>query len=281
MAVSCSPLVSFITSGTASYGLARKARFSSVTSREMRATSRSFRVNCSAASFSEGGQTADSDENPYKVLGVNPFESFDKVKTAYAKRQKDAEKKGDEAALSRIEKAYDKIMMAQLANRRKGLTFGSFEVSKDIKYADKQPIVPWGPRYAPSSKRDILINLAISAVFGLWIIYTQSADWKPFQFLIFGYMWRVFDKLKDYEKAEPSVSSEEDEGKKTKGGKRLLRTLGLVFSCVAVCSLAYTGVLNGIEFLGQYIPRFLINSQELIVTLATATSLFFIGSYYR
>lgn len=27
------------------------------------------------------------------------------------------------------------------------------QVSKDIKYADKQPIVPWGPRFAISIKR--------------------------------------------------------------------------------------------------------------------------------
>ncbi|KAI5069001.1 hypothetical protein GOP47_0015302 [Adiantum capillus-veneris] len=278
MALLASPLVCFITNGSASSNFLRRAR----PLPSLRHSS--LPIKCSSASFSEGGQAAEPNENPYKVLGVNPFESFDKVKAAYAKRQKDAEKRGDEATLSRIESAYDKIMMAQLANRKQGLTFGSFQVSKDIKYADKQPIVPWGPRYAPSSKRDILINLAISAVFGLWIISTQSADWKPFQFLIFGYMWRVFDKLQHYEKAEPFTPSEEEdgEGKRTsKGGKRLLRTLGLVFSCVAVCSLAYTGILNGIELLGQYIPRFLINSQELIVTIATSILLFFVGSYYR
>ncbi|MCO5581167.1 hypothetical protein L7F22_035045 [Adiantum nelumboides] len=281
MAVLASPLVCFITNGSASCNFGRRARISFL---PPRSRGSSFQINCSSASFSEGGQAAESDENPYKVLGVNPFESFDKVKAAYAKRQKDAEKRGDEAALSRVERAYDKIMMVQLANRKQGLTFGSFQVSKDIKYADKQPIVPWGPRYAPSSKRDILINLAISAVFGLWIICTQSADWKPFQFLIFGYMWRVFDKLQHYERAEPPIPSEEEdgEGKRTgKGGKRLLRTLGLVFSCVAICSLAYTGLLNGIELLGQYIPHFLVNSQELIVTIATCVVLFFVGSYYR
>ncbi|CAL9161713.1 unnamed protein product, partial [Musa hybrid cultivar] len=49
--------------------------------------------------------------------------------------------------LFQLEKAYDRIMMSQLQNR-KGLTFGNFmDVSKDIKYADKQPIVSWGPRY--------------------------------------------------------------------------------------------------------------------------------------
>ena len=28
-----------------------------------------------------------------------------------------------------------------------------FQVSKDIKYADKQPIVPWGPRFVFASKK--------------------------------------------------------------------------------------------------------------------------------
>lgn len=238
-----------------------------------------LQVVCHAASFA-GGQAADADENPYQVLGVSPFESFEKIKAAYAKRHKDAEKRGDEATLSRIEGAYDKIMMKQLANRKQGLAFGSIEVSKDIKYADKQPLFPWGPRYAPSSKTDILINLAISAVFGAWITSTQSADWKPLQFLIFGFMWRIFNKLKEFEPTE-SRSDEEDQGRRNKSGKRLLRTLGLVFSCVAVSSLAYTGALNAIELLGLFIPRILINSQELIITVISSVLLFFIGSYYR
>ncbi|XP_068461566.1 callose synthase 10-like isoform X2 [Phaseolus vulgaris] len=36
---------------------------------------------------------------------------------------------GDEATASRLEKAYDKLMMAQLTNRKKGVTFGSFKVA--------------------------------------------------------------------------------------------------------------------------------------------------------
>lgn len=86
------------------------------------------------------------------------------VKAAYARRRKDAEKRGDEAALAQVvyawqslsnsfsfslcmivvrsehskqalliflfqlEKAYDKIMMSQLTKRKKGVTFGSFKV---------------------------------------------------------------------------------------------------------------------------------------------------------
>jgi len=115
-----------------------------------------------------------------QVLGVNPIEGFDKVKAAYEKKRKEAEKQGDEAAAAQVcyyfyllkekdfvgncfvlissylyllmsfkwgtclmlgilscglaiyhfqlEKAYDKLMMAQLTNRKKGVTYGSFKV---------------------------------------------------------------------------------------------------------------------------------------------------------
>eukprot|EP01018_Ginkgo_biloba_P030817 Gb_27850 [translate_table: standard] len=235
-----------------------------------------YRIVCSAASAA-GGSSANSDENPYKVLGVSPIERFDMIKVSYTKKYKDAERRGDEASMAQLERAYDKIMMAQLSNRKQGLTFGSVEVSKDIRYADKQPIIPWGPRYARSGQRDILINLGISTFFAGWMAYAGSADWKPLQFLIFGYIFRIFEKLKAFEPPE----NVEDESRGIRTGKRLLRTLGLVFSCIAISSLAYTGVLNIIEFIGFYIPRALINGQELFVTISSAVMLFFLGSYYR
>jgi hypothetical protein len=56
-------------------------------------------------------------------------------------------------------------MMTQLSNRKQGLTFGSFEVSKEIKYADKRSWFPWGPKVAQLGQKEVLINLAISAFF--------------------------------------------------------------------------------------------------------------------
>lgn len=37
-----------------------------------------------------------------QVLGVSPIEGFDMVKAAYARRRKDAERRGDEAALAQV-----------------------------------------------------------------------------------------------------------------------------------------------------------------------------------
>lgn len=241
-------------------------------------------ASSSSSSASAAGSTnPNGDFNPYEILGVSPIEKFDTIKAAYTKKKKEAEIKGDEQTASRLEKAYDKVMMAQLSNRKKGVTFGSFKVSKDIKYADKQPIIPWGPRFAKSSENDVRINLAISAVFTAWIAVTQSAEYKPLQFLAFAFVYRLFEKLKSFESPKSSTINEdgEDPGEGLRMGKRLLRSLALVFGCIAVSSLAYTFALNIVESASGYIPSLLYNSQELIITASSAFMLFILGSFYR
>ncbi|XP_024542162.1 uncharacterized protein LOC9647459 isoform X1 [Selaginella moellendorffii] len=239
-------------------------------------------ATCNAADMSAGFGSG-AEENPYEVLGVNPLESFDKIKVLYSRKHKDAEKSGNEAAAARLERAYDKIMMSQLSKRKKGLTFGAVEVSKNIKYADKQPLLPWGPKKARSIKRDIMINVGISVAMSVWVVISEGmADWKPLQVLIFGYVFQLFNKLKQYEPPDVTVYDEEDHNKNVaKSGKRLLRTFGLVFGCVTVASLVFTGILNGIEIIGASIPRALYNSQETFVTIVSAVLMFFVGSFYR
>ncbi|XP_016455093.2 protein CHLOROPLAST J-LIKE DOMAIN 1, chloroplastic isoform X2 [Nicotiana tabacum] len=239
------------------------------------------RMVCAAASAA-GSSTSSDDSNPYEVLGVSPIEGFDMVKAAYARRRKDAERRGDEAALAQLEKAYDTIMMSQLTKRKKGVTFGSFKVSKEIRYADKQPIVPWGPRFTKSDDKDMKINLAISAVFIAWVFIKRNAEWKPLQFLAFVFVYRIFEKLKAFEPPSPTFTEEgEDEGRMLRMGKRLLRSLALVFGCIALASLGYTGLLNLIEYANGFIPVFLYNNQELLVTGFTAVVLHIMASYYR
>ncbi|KAL7185033.1 hypothetical protein ACSBR2_027053 [Camellia fascicularis] len=201
------------------------------------------RVIC-ASSSAAGSSGSDSDFNPYQVLGVSPIEGFDVIKAAYTRKHKDAERRGDEVTAAQLEKAYDKVMMAQLTNRKKGVTFGSFKVSKDIKYADKQPVLPWGPRFTKSSVQDMRINLAISAVFTAWVFIKRNAEWKPLQFLAFVFVYRIFEKLKAFEPpTSPTFTEEgEDEGRALRMGKRLLRSLALVFGCIALSSLVYVSI---------------------------------------
>ncbi|KAL0797516.1 hypothetical protein Bca101_052690 [Brassica carinata] len=172
-----------------------------------------------ASSSAAGNPQSDGDFNPYEVLGVNPIEGFDKIKQTYGRKLKDAQRSGDEATAALLEKAYDKLMYSQLMDRKKGVTFGSFKVSKEIKYADKQPIIPWGPR--------------------------------------------IFEKLKSFEAPSSPTYNEEGEenGRGLRMGKRLLRSLSLVFGSILVASLAYTGILNVIEYMGSSIPIALYNNQ--------------------
>lgn len=238
-------------------------------------------VSCGAESAA-GSSSSENDFNPYEVLGVNPIEGFDKIKVTYQRKRKDAERRGDYATADRLESAYDKLMMVQLSNRKKGITAGSFQVSKDIKYADKQPLVPWGPRFAKSDIKDMQINMAISAAFIAWILIKRTAEWQPVQFISFVYVYRIFEKLKTFEPPVSTFTEEgEDEGRLMRMGKRLLRSLSLVFGCIAVSSLGYTGVLNGIELVRGYIPTFLYNNQELLVTATTSIALYIMASYYR
>ncbi|GFZ05970.1 hypothetical protein Acr_18g0001400 [Actinidia rufa] len=91
-----------------------------------RASTQDKKLVC-AASSAAGSSSSDHDFNPYQVLGVSPVEGFEAIKVAYTRKRKDAERRGDEATTAQLEKAYDKIMMAQLMNRKKGVTFGSFQ----------------------------------------------------------------------------------------------------------------------------------------------------------
>ncbi|XP_044469354.1 uncharacterized protein LOC123198674 [Mangifera indica] len=258
------------------------SRFSFSLVRFPRTISWNRRMICAAASTA-GSSNSDSELNPYEVLGVSPIAGFEMVKAAYAKKRKEAEKNNDEATAARLEKAYDKLMMEQLTKRKKGVTFGSFKVSKEIKYADKQPIVPWGPRYSKSDDKDMRINLAITAAFTAWIAIKRHAEYKPLQFLAFAFVYRIFEKLKKFEPAvSPTFTEEgEDDGRAVRMGKRILRSLGLVFGCIAVASLAFTGILNFIESTNGFIPAFLYNNQELIVTASSAVMLYIMASFYR
>ncbi|KAH0863598.1 hypothetical protein HID58_080809 [Brassica napus] len=223
---------------------------------------------------------SDGDFNPYDVLGVTPIEGLYKIKQTYGRKLNEAKRSGDVATAALLEKAYDKLMYSQLMNMKK--------VSKDIKYADKQPIIPYGPRYkipyestySKSSRNDMLINLTITTVFCR----------------VHGLPSNVALNTNRCTPSSPTYNEEgEENGRGLRMGKRLnLRSLSLVFGSILVhlwyvnistlCCFkesAYTGILNVIEYMGSSIPNTLYNNQELIVTASSALMLYVMESYYR
>lgn len=235
------------------------------------------------AAAAAGSAEFGDEENPYELLGIRPLDSFDHMKMAYKKKRKDAEETGDDEFLAKLDKAYDTVMMQQLQYRKKGVTYGSVQVSKDIKYADNQPMVPWGPRFSRSTVKDMRINMAISAAFVVWIAIMGNADWKPLQFLCFAFFYRILQKLRATEPAITPIYNEygEVEGRGIRMAKRVVRALGLIFGCVFTASLGYTAAINLIELSMQYTPRIVYYYQELIVTAAASVLLYITASYYR
>ncbi|KAM0883004.1 hypothetical protein ACQ4PT_031911 [Festuca glaucescens] len=235
------------------------------------------------AAAAAGGADFSEEESSYEILGITPLDSFDNMKLAYKRKHKEAEEMGDEDYLAKLEKAYDTVMMQQLQYRKKGVTYGSVEVSKDIKYADNQPIVPWGPRPSKSAVKDVRINMAISAAIVVWIAIIGTADWKPLQFLCFGFFYRILQKLRVTEPPITPIYNEygELEGRGVRMAKRVFRALGLIFGCVFAASLGYTTALNVVEFSWQHTPRIVYYYQELIVTAAASVLLCITASYYR
>ncbi|KAH0863560.1 hypothetical protein HID58_080771 [Brassica napus] len=149
-------------------------------------------------------------------------------------------------------------------------------VSKDIKYADKQPIIPWG--YSKSSRNDMLINLAIATVFSAWIAIQRSVEYKPLQFMSFVFMYIIFEKLKSFE--APSSPTLTRKGQKMDGienGKEASSVSFISFWLYSFCifdmsiyqhSAAYTGILNVIEYMGSSIAIALYNNQVNVLAYA-------------
>ncbi|RLN41191.1 DnaJ domain containing protein, expressed [Panicum miliaceum] len=209
----------------------------------------------SAAGSQEFG--AGEIENPYEVeliLGISWLDGFDfdQVKMVYKKKRKDEKS------------SCDREYLLKLLNQKKWVTYGSSQVSKDIRYAGYQPIVPWGPRYSRSTVKDLRINMAISAAFIMCISTMGHADWKPLQFLCFAYFYRILEKLKTTEPDIAPIYNEygEVEGRGIHMARRVLRSLGLVLGSIIAASLGHTGLANFSQFLGQYIPSVVYNFQE-------------------
>ncbi|CAI6004203.1 unnamed protein product [Closterium sp. NIES-64] len=192
-----------------------------------------LRITCNAAS--PGAQPA---EDPYQVLGVRPLDSFDAIKLAHRKKLRDAEGKGDEAEIERIDRAYDAIMMRQLTYAQEGSDIWVPRGGVDGGVAEhglEDPAVEM-PEENPSSSS----SLSSTAV---WMVGAQSTDWKILQFLLSFYIFQLFMKL------DPFYPQNTEEGEKRwqRNGRRLTRALSLVFGVIALASLGGGTMAEALE----------------------------------
>ncbi|GAQ79197.1 DnaJ domain containing protein [Klebsormidium nitens] len=222
-------------------------------------------VQCSVAGAAPGG--AAEEEDPYAVLGVSRLASSDDIMSARRRRVKDAERRGDTAAQERLEKAYDSIMYGQLNKRASGIAFGNVEVSKDIKYADRQPLTPkWWPKKAPVDRKNTLINAAVA---GILIISTAgmkypNADKLPL--VLVAMILRLYFKLGEFYPYE----EEDREEKANARNQLLLRVLGLSFGTFGVAGLLSSLAASALAF-----------PPAIVVNTVVVATVFYVVSFLR
>lgn len=77
--------------------------------------------------------------DPYRVLGIERDADTNAINRAYSQKKYAA--RGNDALTAQIEQAHSQLMMSALSARMKGKG-----VSKDVAYADNEPLFPWRPK---------------------------------------------------------------------------------------------------------------------------------------
>ncbi|MEW5303479.1 MAG: hypothetical protein WDW36_006166 [Sanguina aurantia] len=97
-------------------------------------------VACAAAS---------SSNDPYSVLGIKPDATSNEINRAYTKKKYEARLSVKDTA--KVEQAHSSIMMSGLTARMKA------GASKDVAYADTEPLFPWRPKRWDATPKIIMI----------------------------------------------------------------------------------------------------------------------------
>lgn len=90
------------------------------------------------------------------MLGIPANADFKQVQRAYNNKRRDAQ--GDEAALARVEAAYNAFFMGSLTSRVAGGT------TKDVRFADRPKYFPWRPRCVRVGQESVCVGACGRAV---------------------------------------------------------------------------------------------------------------------
>lgn len=192
------------------------------------------RVRNSAAGYPSG-----TPDDPYKILGVPMDADSNAIARAY--RVKKYEARGNDKLSQKIENAHDKLMMSALSARLKG----GGAVSKDILYADREPLFPWRPKRWDATPRIIMIFGAICLVLTAYGFQSPSIS-KVVGCLLLGVVGNVMKQNAiNPPPKDASMATEEERGRAGRNFVRggllaVLATMGGVLLCTAPEYLSQT-----------------------------------------
>lgn len=142
------------------------------------------------------------------MLQIPPDSTTNEINRAYTKRK--YEFRLDDAMRAKVEQAHSAIMMNSLKSRMEG----KGNVSKDILYADQEPLFPWKPRRWDATPQVMLILCAIQAFLAMSAFQGPNLS-KMIGAMLVGIAGNVMKQNAIYPPAaeEEPVIDEEEEGR--------------------------------------------------------------------
>ena len=128
-----------------------------------------------------------------------------------------------------------------------------------------------------SSRKDVLINLALFCLFAAWGVLSPSPGVQPMTLGMVTFFFRVNAKM-----VELFPSPPDRDAAKTHEVKRMGRTIGLVLGAIAAGIIAVVAApLLLSSALALPLPAWVLVRQEALVNVATCAMMAIIASYYR
>ena len=137
--------------------------------------------------------------------------------------------------------------------------------------------MPWRPRKAVSSKRDVLINAALFGLLAAWGVLSPSPGVQPMTVGLVAFFFRQNAKMVDLFPSPP-----DRDAAKAHEVKRMLRTIGLVLGAISVGICAVVAAPTLVCSLGRLpMPAWVLLRQEALVNVATCFAMAVTASYFR
>lgn len=220
----------------------------------VRKLDRRQRIVCSSAASND----------PYKILGVPRGADTNTINKALSKKKWEA--KDNDAMLQKLDAAHSQLMLSALTARVKG----GAKVSKDILYADREPLFPWKPKRWDATPKVIMIIGAVQMAMAAYAFQSPNIS-KAVGSMLIGIAANV---MKQNAISPPpkdsSTATEEEQGR---AGRNFVRgaLLGLLATFAGVLVFSFPEYIVKI---GIRLPTDII-TPGLVVSLKVAGAALF------
>eukprot|EP00878_Enallax_costatus_P002216 GHUV01002387.1.p1 GENE.GHUV01002387.1~~GHUV01002387.1.p1 ORF type:complete len:253 (+),score=40.80 GHUV01002387.1:166-924(+) len=145
--------------------------------------------------------------DPYKILGIDRDADTNAINRAYSQKKYAA--RGNDALTAQIEQAHSQLMMSALSARLKN----KGKVSKDVAYADNEPLFPWRPKRWDATPKVIMIIGALQLTMTAYGFQAPNMS-KVVGAMLIGIAGNVLKQNALFPPPkDPSMASEEESGR--------------------------------------------------------------------